>query len=70
MWLLPWRLCLENAGTIELPVENPLAEEVVLSVFVSDEEHFSVKQDTVTLNPFMQTTFDVFFRPSSPRRSS
>ena len=32
---------LGNASTIELPVENPLAEEVVLSVFVSDEEHFS-----------------------------
>ncbi len=56
---------LGSAGSIELPLENPLAEETVLDVLVSDEEHFSVKQDTITLDPFMQTTFDVFFRPST-----
>jgi hypothetical protein len=61
----PVEAMLGATATIEIPIENPLSEEVVLLVETMGSDHFTVKQDTVTLDPFMQTTFDVFFRPSA-----
>ena len=50
---------------VEVPIENPLSEEVTLSVDVSDPEHFFVNNNQITLAAYAQTTFDLFFRPSS-----
>jgi hypothetical protein len=50
--------------SISIPIENPLNEQVQLSVALSDPEHFSLPHDIILL-PYAQTTFDVVFRPSS-----
>lgn len=63
--IAPVETMLGATDSVEVPIENPLSEEVVLLVEISGSENFFVKQDTVTLDPFMQTTFDVFFRPSA-----
>lgn len=50
----------------QVPIENPLAQPVTLSVRVSDPDHFSVVPDgPISLDPYSQTTFDLVFRPSS-----
>jgi hypothetical protein len=50
--------------SVPIPIENPLNEQVTLSVVLSDPEHFYVPQDVVLL-PYAQTSFEVVFRPSS-----
>ena len=50
---------------IKAAVENPLAEQVVFTVNVSDPQHFSVPSDKITLSPYAQSYFLVSFKPSS-----
>lgn len=54
-----------DAKVINVPLENPLPEQVTLAVSVSDAEHFMVMNDTVTLGPYAQSFFPLTFRPSS-----
>lgn len=61
----PVETMLGATDSVEVPIENPLSEEIVLLAEISGSDNFFVKQDSVTLDPFMQTTFDVFFRPSA-----
>lgn len=49
---------------ITVPIENPLQEQIQLSISISDPEHFSVPTDVI-LSPYAQTSFDVVFKPSS-----
>lgn len=51
--------------TVQVPIENPLTEQVSLTVSISDPDHFSISPDIVKLGPYAQTFFDVIFKPSS-----
>jgi hypothetical protein len=54
------------ATTVPVAIENPLDQQVQLRVEISDPMHFFISAgDTITLGPYAQTTFDVFFRASS-----
>lgn len=50
---------------VSIPIENPLADEVALTVTTSDPEHFFVPSDQVVLGPYAQSSFPLHFRPSS-----
>ena len=54
-----------DTKTILVPIENPLSDEVTLSVTSSDLEHYFVTSDQVILGPYSQSTFPLQFRPSS-----
>eukprot|EP00606_Chrysophyceae_sp_TOSAG23-5_P001155 GSChrysophyteH2.ASY1.ANO1.1079.1 assembled CDS len=53
------------AEATAVAIENPLDQEVVLKVEISDIDHFFTTNETIVLGPYAQTTFDVFFRASS-----
>ncbi len=53
------------AEATAVAIENPLDQEVVLKVEISDIDHFFTANETIVLGPYAQTTFDVFFRASS-----
>jgi hypothetical protein len=48
-----------------VPIENPLSEEVTLTVISSDPDHFFVPSDSIVLGPYAQSSFPLHFRPSS-----
>ena len=54
-----------SSQQIKAAVENPLAEQVVFTVNVSDPQHFSVPSDKISLSPYAQSYFLVSFKPSS-----
>ena len=54
-----------DTKTVAVPIENPLSDEVILSVSSSDPEHFFVVGDEVVLGPYSQSSFALQFRPSS-----
>jgi len=53
------------ASPTPVAIENPLEQEVQLLVEISDPLHFYTSSEYITLGPFAQTTFNVFFRSSS-----
>jgi len=55
---------LGNVQSIQVPLENPLSEQVTLVAKLSNSENFTVRPENITLEPYSQTSFDVVFRPS------
>jgi hypothetical protein len=51
--------------SFEAAIENPLNEAVSFQAVVGDEEHFSVKQQSMSLAPFEQSKFQIRFRATS-----
>ena len=54
-----------SSKAANVPIENPLAQSVVLSAESFDPKHFSVSPEFISLGPYSQDTFEVRFCPSS-----
>ena len=50
---------------IQVPIENPLAQSVMLTTKSFDPRHFNVTPENISLGPYSQDTFEVRFCPSS-----
>ena len=50
---------------ILVPIENPLAQAVVLTTKSFDPSHFNVSPENISLGPYSQNNFEVRFCPSS-----
>jgi len=50
---------------ILVPIENPLAQAVVMTTKSCDPRHFNINPETISLGPYSQDTFEVRFCPSS-----
>jgi hypothetical protein len=50
---------------ILVPIENPLAQAVVLTTKSFDPRHFNVSPENISLGPYSQDNFEVRFCPSS-----
>lgn len=53
-----------SASTLVL-IENPLPEAIELQTLVSDQEHFFVNPEYISLGPYGQTTVNVVYSPSN-----
>lgn len=51
--------------TIQVPIENPLADMVNMTTRLSDTRHFSLATEVITLGPYSQNVFELSFHPSS-----
>jgi hypothetical protein len=56
---------LGDVSSTQISVENPLAQPVDLETMLSDNEHFFVKPDTISIGPYGQSPVEIFYRPSS-----
>ena len=54
-----------SSTTVQVPLDNPLPAAVTLAVAVSNPDHFSVDSETITLEGYAQSFFNLTFTPSA-----
>lgn len=56
---------LGSANFLHVPVENPLPEDITFMVKISNPDLFYSGSDKISLGPYEQSHFNVFYRPAS-----